>query len=61
MYLCQYCIVTGYVVCDYVDIVLQLGDLQTSYGAIRRSVEAFPAHADSNELFKILKQHFSML
>ncbi|KAL3874396.1 hypothetical protein ACJMK2_037419 [Sinanodonta woodiana] len=39
----------------------QLGDLQSSYNAAKRSVDAFPNHVDSKELLKQLKHHFSLL
>jgi len=42
-------------------LCFQVGDLQSSYTSVRRSVDAFPDHADSNELLKQLKSHFSML
>lgn len=39
----------------------QLGDLQSSYNAAKRAVDAFPNHVDSKELLKQLKHHFSLL
>lgn len=39
----------------------QLGDLQSSYNAAKRAVEAFPNHVDSKDLLKQLKHHFSLL
>lgn len=39
----------------------QVGDLQSSYNAIKKSVEAYPDHADSKDLLMQLKKHFSVL
>lgn len=39
----------------------KLGDLQTSYGACQKALEAFPEHGDSKELLKQLKKHFAAL
>ncbi|XP_071080081.1 tetratricopeptide repeat protein 8-like [Haliotis cracherodii] len=39
----------------------QLGDLQSSYNAAKRAVDAFANHTDSKDLLKQLKQHFSLL
>lgn len=41
--------------------IFQLGDLQSSYNAAKRAVDAFPNHVDSKELLKQLKHHFSLL
>ena len=37
------------------------GDLQTAYVVVKKSLNNFPEHHDSNELLKQLKQHFSVL
>ncbi len=48
--------------CDIVvSICLQVGDLQTSFNAVKRSVDAFPQHTNSLDLLKVLEQHFAML
>lgn len=39
----------------------QLGDLQSSYNAAKRAVDAFKEHVDSKELLKQLKHHFALL
>ncbi|KAL5008127.1 hypothetical protein ScPMuIL_013708 [Solemya velum] len=39
----------------------QVGDLQSSYNSVKRAVEAFPKHTDSNDLLKQLKIHFALL
>ncbi|KAI0220196.1 Tetratricopeptide repeat protein 8 [Lamellibrachia satsuma] len=38
-----------------------IGDLQSSFNAASRALEAFPEHADSKELLRALQQQFSML
>lgn len=42
-------------------LLFQLGDLQSSYNAAKRSVDAFQDHVDSKDLLKQLKHHFSLL
>jgi tetratricopeptide repeat protein 8 len=37
------------------------GDFQQSYTNVTSALELFPEHADSNELVKNLKRHFSVL
>ncbi|XP_070576830.1 tetratricopeptide repeat protein 8-like [Ptychodera flava] len=39
----------------------QVGDLQSSYNSSKKSVENYPDHCDSQELFKQLRKHFSLL
>ncbi|XP_050404993.1 tetratricopeptide repeat protein 8 [Patella vulgata] len=39
----------------------QLGDLQSSYNAAKRAVDAYEGHVDSKELIQQLKQHFTLL
>lgn len=39
----------------------QVGDLQRSYAAAKKSEEAFPGHVDTQQLIKELKQHFAVL
>ncbi|XP_030307811.1 tetratricopeptide repeat protein 8 isoform X2 [Calypte anna] len=39
----------------------KVGDLQRSYTAAQKSIEAFPGHVDTQQLLKQLKQHFAML
>ncbi|CAE1320057.1 TTC8 [Acanthosepion pharaonis] len=39
----------------------KLGDLQGSYNAVRKALDAFPEHTDSKELIQQLRQHFSLL
>ncbi|KAM6201741.1 tetratricopeptide repeat protein 8 isoform 5-T5 [Rhynchocyon petersi] len=41
--------------------VEQIGDLQRSYVAAKKSEETFPDHVDTKHLIKQLKQHFAML
>ena len=41
--------------------LFQLGDLQSSYNAAKRAVDAFKEHVDSKELLKQLKHHFALL
>lgn len=40
---------------------LQIGDLQRSYAAAKKSEAAFPEHVDTQHLIKQLKQQFAML
>ena len=40
---------------------MQVGNLQNSYNAVQKSLEAFPGHTDSKELMKQLEQHFAAL
>ena len=40
---------------------LQIGDLQRSYAAAKKSEAAFPDHVDTQHLIKQLEQHFAML
>ena len=44
-----------------VSLLFQLGDLQSSYNAAKRAVDAFKEHVDSKELLKQLKYHFALL
>ena len=37
----------------------KVGDLQSSYKAVNRSIEAFPGHSDSKELLRIIESHFT--
>ena len=37
------------------------GDLQTSYRAVNKSLEAYPDHSDSKQLLKNIKSHFTSL
>ena len=46
---------------NFANLSDKVGDLQSSFTSIKRSVDAFPDHSDSKELFKVLKQHFAML
>jgi hypothetical protein len=46
---------------DILSMSLQLGDFQSSYNAIQRSINSFNEHADSKELLKQLEKHFSIL
>ncbi|XP_064624163.1 tetratricopeptide repeat protein 8-like [Lineus longissimus] len=39
----------------------KLGDFQSSYNAIQRSLDSFSDHADSKELLQQLEKHFSLL
>ncbi|XP_038073225.1 tetratricopeptide repeat protein 8-like [Patiria miniata] len=39
----------------------QVGDLQSSYNATKKAIEAYPEHCDSKELLEQLKKHFSIL
>lgn len=38
--------------------IFQMGDLQTSYIAVQKSLYAYPGHNDSRNLFKKLERHF---
>lgn len=42
-------------------LAFKLGDFQESYELATKSLTAYPDHADSHELMKQLRQHFSML
>lgn len=39
----------------------KIGDLQSSYNAVRRSLEVFNNHSDSKSLVKALEHHFAMI
>lgn len=39
----------------------QVGDLQSSYGSVKKAVDSYPEHCDSKELFTQLKKHFALL
>ncbi|XP_033630596.1 tetratricopeptide repeat protein 8-like [Asterias rubens] len=39
----------------------QVGDLQSSYNAAKKAMDAYPDHCDSKELLDQLKKHFSIL
>jgi len=43
------------------NFAMQVGNLQNSYNAVQKSLEAFPSHTDSKELMKQLEQHFAAL
>ena len=43
------------------NFAMQVGNLQNSYNAVQKSLEAFPGHTDSKELMKQLEQHFAAL
>lgn len=40
---------------------IQIGDLQSSYTAAQKSEDAFPEHVDTQQLLKLLRQHFAVL
>ena len=42
-------------------LAFKLGDFQEAYTLANKALEAFPDHHDSQELLKLLKQHFPML
>ena len=42
-------------------LAFKLGDFQEAYTLANKALEAFPDHHDSQELLKLLKQHFTML
>uniref|UniRef100_A0A7S3G6M4 Tetratricopeptide repeat protein 8 n=1 Tax=Palpitomonas bilix TaxID=652834 RepID=A0A7S3G6M4_9EUKA len=42
-------------------LAFKLGDFQESFDLAKKSLQCYPDHADSHELMKQLKQHFSML
>ncbi|XP_037550955.1 tetratricopeptide repeat protein 8 isoform X3 [Nematolebias whitei] len=39
----------------------KVGDLQSSYTAAQKSEDAFPEHVDTQQLLKVLRQHFAVL
>ena len=39
----------------------RIGDLQTSYVVVQKSLKSFPEHSDAKDLLKQLKKHFSVL
>uniref|UniRef100_A0A673BFD6 Tetratricopeptide repeat domain 8 n=1 Tax=Sphaeramia orbicularis TaxID=375764 RepID=A0A673BFD6_9TELE len=41
--------------------VEQIGDLQSSYTAAQKSEDAFPEHVDTQQLLKLLREHFAAL
>ena len=40
---------------------IKMGDLQTSYNSLKRSLDMFSNHAESKTLLKTLEQHFAMI
>merc|ERR1712070_38798 len=40
-------------------LAYKLGEFQESYQLVQKSLEIFPAHAESAELLRLLKEHFS--
>lgn len=38
-----------------------MGDFQESFKNIEKAIEIYPEHPDSQELLKLLKQHFASL
>ena len=42
-------------------VLVQIGDLQSSYTAAQKSEDAFPEHVDTQQLLKQLRQHFAVL
>ena len=39
----------------------QAGDIQTSYQSVKKSLEIFPEHLDSKELFKKIRERFEAI
>ncbi|XP_013404505.1 tetratricopeptide repeat protein 8 [Lingula anatina] len=46
---------------NYAVLSDRVGDLQTSFSEAQKALTSFPDHADSKDLLKQLKQHFSLL
>lgn len=42
-------------------VFVQIGDLQSSYTAAQKSEDAFPEHVDTQQLLKLLQEHFAAL
>ena len=40
------------------NLAYDVGDLQTSYIAVQKSLHAYPGHCDSKELFRKLERYF---
>ena len=40
---------------------VKMGDLQSSYAAALKAEDAFPEHVDTQQILKILRQHFAEL
>ena len=42
-------------------LAYNLGELQEAYELNQKALAAFPEHADSKELHRLLQQHFALL
>ena len=42
-------------------LLIQVGDLQSSFSAVNKSLEAFPEHWDSKDLLQQLRQELAAL
>jgi hypothetical protein len=45
----------------YLKNEIKNGDLQTSFQALKKSIELFPNHASTKEILKELEEKFSVL